>query len=259
MCRPPSAPERRVDLDVRVDARLHAPEDLHDRVVAEHGRGVGLFAGQHQARGVHRDLGDVRRAQVELDGTGAGLGRDAAQPRRGDVLAPHRVIDVADAVDVADERVPEGFVAVRRHGQRDLVRLVATVGVAHLDQPDLRLAVTGADRPEQAGRHGLDRALLAGEPALTGQPVAQQGSDVCWVERPGPVRTVGHAGSLFARTSLRCSLISLPSASGGHRRHQARLLRRLVSPLSALLRERPAAPGAQGGGCAASRSRGRTA
>ena len=51
----PEPAERALHLDVGVDARLQPAEHLHDRDVAEDQRGVGLLAGEHEARLVDRD------------------------------------------------------------------------------------------------------------------------------------------------------------------------------------------------------------
>ena len=142
---------------------------------------LGLFAGR------------VDRAN--LDGDARRRSRRAAQradPFLGVPLVPHRVVDVDGLAvgirELPDAGVVEGLVEVAVDPQRHLVGLVGAVEVGDVSQPDVHLRGWRPDGAESAGPDRVDRPRLAGEPALTRQPVLEQLGQLSRVECRHPLR-----------------------------------------------------------------------
>jgi hypothetical protein len=170
-----------VDRDVGVHARGHLAEDLHQGVLTERHRGVGLLPGEERRVGLEVELVAGQAVEVEQathrDGRGSG---ERPQPQRHGLAVVERVVDVGVpevvVVPLADERVAQPVLRLGVVGERELVeiRLVGAV-VGHLGELDRDAQAIGAvgqlAHPAYVAQGPL--AALAAEPAGLADPAGQ--------------------------------------------------------------------------------------
>ena len=174
--RRPGLGEHLVDRHVGVHPGRDLAEDLHQRVLAERDRGVGLLA--REQRRVRLEVEVVARQAVEGELATVGAGRrcgERAQPQRHRLPVVERVVDEGVAerrvVPLADQRVRQALLRLRVEGQRELVELalLAPLGaVGHLGE---------VDRDPQPGRgvRELTDTAYAGQRPLATLPAEPAG------------------------------------------------------------------------------------
>ena len=183
--RRPGLGEDLVDRDVGVDPRGHLAEDLHQRVLAERDRRVGLLAGEERRVGL--DVEVVARQPVEHE-VAAHVGRrrrrdavpgERRQPQGHRLAVVQRVVDVRVpelvVVPLADERVGDPLLRLGVERQRQLVEVGGPVVVRHLGELDRDAQAVGGVGQLADAAHARQRpvAPLAAEPAGLADPAGQ--------------------------------------------------------------------------------------
>jgi len=165
--------------------RGHLAEDLHQRVLAERDRRVGLLAGEEGRVGL--DVKVVARQPVEHQVTphvGQGCRVDAVpgerrQPQRHRLAVVQGVVDVRApelvVVPLADERVRDPLLRLGVERQRQLVEVGGPVVVRHLGELDRDPQALGGVGELTDAAHGRQRpvAPLAAEPPGLADPAGQ--------------------------------------------------------------------------------------
>ena len=174
-----------VDRDVGVHAGRHLAEHLHQRVLAEGDRRVGLLAREEGGVGLdvevvagepveHQLAALVRRRRgIRAGGVDAVRG-ERREPERHRLPVVERVVDER-VVPLADLRVGQPVLRLGVEGERELVVVGRAVGVGDLRQLDrdpqaVRRVGQLADT-SYAGEGPL--ATLAAEPASLADPLAE--------------------------------------------------------------------------------------
>jgi hypothetical protein len=173
--------EHLVDLDVRVDPRRDLAEELHQRVLAEADRRVGLLAAEEGRVRVAVEV--VPREPVEDQPVDRVAGDECPQPEGHGPAVVDGVVGESDTevgvLPLTDQRVSEPLLLLGVERHRHLVELglrvgVHRVGVPHLHQVDHHPQTFGARelaQPPAAGDGPV--ASLAAEPAGAGDEVPQ--------------------------------------------------------------------------------------
>ncbi|BCJ34614.1 hypothetical protein Athai_21170 [Actinocatenispora thailandica] len=181
--------QRPVQLHVRVGTRGGAAEQLQDRLLVEHHRRVRLLHLDHPAGQAASDdrvrLRPERQPAVVL-----AAGQLVEQQVRQLVVPQPGVPDVP-----ADGPDPGVLQPVRQRGapaDQQLVALRLAGRVLHLDDQVVQPRLRVAQRYRRHRGHRLHRPVLAGEPALLGQPAGERGGQRLRPIGRGPPAVGGH-------------------------------------------------------------------
>jgi hypothetical protein len=155
--------QRPMDHDVRVEARRHLAEHLHQAVLAERDGGVALLT--REQRRVDVGVQVVVRQPVERQVADDGFVGERPQPQLGGVAVVQRVVGDDRAVLLVLPRSDD----LRVVGQRHLVGLHDAARVAqrhHLDaHPGQAVRTVAAEHPRPSYLDPVDVTTLAAEPA----------------------------------------------------------------------------------------------